>query len=107
MKLTMKLTDLNPKWFAEPGRHGQGIGFDCPHCKLAAASVDAPIERIQIPLSNPVDGGPAFPPSPGYAARWDRYGDCLPSFETLSIAPSINFVGHWHGYITGGEVRAA
>lgn len=103
----MKLTELNPKFFAEPGRHGQGIGFDCPHCKLAAAAVEGPIERIEIPFSNPLDGGPVISQVPGNMARWQRTGD---TYETLTIQPSIAFDAppfcKWHGFITAGEVRS-
>ena len=37
----MKLTELEPGWFSSgDGRHGMGIGFNCPHCVLTAAETD-------------------------------------------------------------------
>lgn len=28
----MHLTELEPRWWAMAGRHGQGVSFLCPHC---------------------------------------------------------------------------
>lgn len=81
-----------------------GISFDCPHCRT---------ERLAVFFTNPLDGGePAVEPQ----FLWRRSGD---SFETLSLAPSIDaesgtvarhdgtieHSGHWHGYITNGEIQ--
>lgn len=86
----MRLTDLDPRWTASPGRHGQGIRFLCPACRVGCcgANFDAPL-----------DGGPPLP-----TPTWSRTGD---TFETLTLAPSIDAsaAGHWHGFITNGEVR--
>jgi hypothetical protein len=130
----MRLADLDPKWWAESGRRGQGIVFLCPHCR---ASV------ICVAFANPLDGG----------APWDvgtekrrpisklwalLYGDlyvpaergtvrpgavlpvgaaCIPpgvlwrrageTFETLTLNPSVDAsrAGCWHGFVTESEVR--
>lgn len=89
----MRLVDLEPRWSTEYGdnRHGLGITFLCPCCLKT---------RIGVAFSNPVDGGP---PS-SRVLKWQRTGD---TFETLSLSPSLDASrqGHWHGFITNGEVR--
>ena len=103
----MKLADLHPGWVhcggpdvhhadgsEVPRREQVGVAFDCP------CGCD---QRCFIPFANPPDGlGPIEPSEPG----WNRTGD---TFETLTLTPSILRVGGcgWHGFITGGEVRAA
>lgn len=111
----MRLVDLNPRWFAEPGRHGQGLSFDCPHC---AGGV-----RLSAPFTVPLDGGapislehgvlwPTLQPRPDDAPgrvtvppgiHWTRTGD---TFETMTLVPSIDASrsGHWHGFITNGAI---
>jgi hypothetical protein len=97
----MRLTELNPRWWASEGRHGQGITFRCPHCPPDTVVV------LGVAFANPVDGGePAtdpLGPNDIIAVRphWNRTGD---TFETLTLTPSILFHGHWHGFITNGEV---
>lgn len=113
----MKLTELNPRWCAVAGRRGQGITFDCPHCRRA---------RLVVFFANPIDGGEPLPHErrrgsgalevltaehdaapkgfdivpPGF--HWRRSGD---AFETLSLTPSVDAsaAGHWHGFVTGGQ----
>lgn len=64
--------------------------------------------QIRVPLRNPVDGGE---PAKGYTVGgeakihlWNREGE---AFETLSITPSLHWVGHWHGWITAGKIISA
>lgn len=108
--MSVKLTDLNPRWCsAGPngayGRHGMGLSFDCPHCRT---------QRLAVFFANPIDGGAA---ADGSETKylWHRSGE---TFETLTLGPSIDasnkiqtvidgrieLVGHWHGFITNGEV---
>lgn len=115
----MRLVDLNPRWFAQDGRSGQGIVFDCPHCPGSKTT-------LAVAFKNPFDGGLPIPLhteelyrliDPAYwlgdarhmevvppGVHWTRDGD---TFGTLSITPSVDASasGHWHGYITNGEVR--
>jgi hypothetical protein len=95
-EMLMRLTELDPHWWAEIGRHGQGITFKCPHC-------DA---RLAPAFSNPLDGGEPAPDPNNSKPRphWKRSGD---TFDTLTLSPSINYPGHWHGFIIDGEVRNA
>lgn len=48
-----------------------------------------------------LDGAPA--PNSG-SFKWEREGD---TFETLTLKPSVDASGwgHWHGWITNGEVK--
>lgn len=113
----MRLIELNPRWFAEPGRREQGFTFDCPHCRGV---------RLSVLLAAPLDGGPLLPHAnePGnrryYEAlwndldrtigvtivpvkfHWSHRGD---SFENLTLTPSVDHSpsGHWHGFLTAGE----
>jgi hypothetical protein len=98
----VKLVDLNPKWVSHAtGRSGTGLRFGCPCAKCDAAQ--EPFSRYQLVVSfaNPLDGGPTCA-SDGIG--WQRTGD---TFETLSLTPSVDASasGHWHGFITNGEVR--
>jgi hypothetical protein len=128
----MRLAELDPKWWAEPGRHGQGVVFLCPHCRAGF---------IAVPFTNPLDGGAPFSVGTEQARPISRlwailYGDLdapaergelregavLPvgawvippgyawqrageTFETLTLSPSVDAsaAGCWHGFVTNGE----
>lgn len=100
----MKLTELDPGWLVtreghDAGRVGMGISFQCPCC------INTPrATYLAVWFANPVDGGPPAPPECDPKPRWSRIGD---TFETMSLSPSVDASssGHWHGFITGGEVR--
>lgn len=96
----MKLTELNPRWIADEGRHGMGIYFDCPCC-LGKKYV----LRIGLYFSNPIDGGePKRTKDPWDKIElWERVGE---DFDSLTLKPSVDGSedGHWHGWITNGEV---
>lgn len=119
----MKLTDLHPRWvgrkYAEwwpeiDGSIKVGMVFDCPHCFGAAKP-----QRLAVffkPFIDPHNKVPevawAMPgapnPNTGEIPKtlfWNRDGE---TFETMTLMPSIDttgYEGHWHGFITGGEVR--
>lgn len=87
----MRLTELEPRWLNIGGRSGMGITFLCPCCRS---------ERLPILFENPLDGGA---PEAGVRTRWTRTGN---TFETLTLTPSIDArnSGHFHGFITAGEI---
>lgn len=103
------LIDLEPKWFGENGRHGQGITFLCPHCRQV---------RLAVAFKNPIDdghrvdlnraalwrivqngGSPVIPPS----VHLHRDGD---TFGALNLTPMVDASeqGHWVGFVTRGEI---
>lgn len=93
-----RLVDLNPTWFGIHGRDTEGAGviFDCP-CQSDSCAWGG---KIAITFANPLRGEPA----PGPDERmWQRTGD---AFETLTLSPSINAVGHWHGWLRNGVLES-
>ena len=125
----MRLAELEPKWWAEPGRHGQGIVFLCPHCRGGL---------LCVAFANPLDGRAPWDvgteqcrpisklwellygdleaevqPADALVKRgtwvvppgclWTRSGD---TFETLSLTPSVDAsrAGCWHGFVTNGAI---
>lgn len=111
----MRLTELDPKWWAEPGRRGQGVVFLCPHCRKT---------WLCVAFSNPLDGGHPWSLSPSPrplwavlypdtlargqvvvppGTHWHRTGD---TFDTLTLAPSVDAspAGCWHGFVRAGGV---
>lgn len=97
----MRLTDLSPKWigpeqWSNPAPIFRiGVSFVCPHCGA----------RLAYRFNNPIDPeglvGRVFD-WPHHPDWWTRTsGD---NFETLSIIPSINVMGHIHMTLTKGEV---
>lgn len=125
----MRLADLDPTFWAAPGRRGQGIVFLCPHCRRTylcvafANPIDGgdpwdigtlerrPIRELWDVLYGPrVEGryvGAVLQPGtevvpPGHL--WQRAGD---TFGSLSLTPSVDAsrASCWHGFVTNGEVR--
>lgn len=107
----MKLTDLRPRWVADydiligghvvhdEDRVGMAISFNCPHCvKLGVKNPT----RLGVFFVNPIDGKP-HTDDQDLSHLWTRTGN---SFADLSLHPSIDASqhGHWHGWITNGEV---
>lgn len=100
----MKLIELDPRWACDAdiviggtvkhfkNRHGMALSFECPHCRVI---------RLAVWFSNPID---KLPPTDDMKTLWTRVGE---SFETLTLTPSIDASsdGHWHGFITDGEIR--
>lgn len=101
----MRLVDLDPHWlvsrdangYEQPGGRRIGITFLCP-CGCRGTDRE---RRLWATFKNPIDGGEAEPDWPVY---WQRSGE---TFEDLTLSPSIDAsrFGHWHGFITNGEVR--
>ncbi len=114
----MRLVELEPRWFAEQGRHGQGLSFWCPCCVGKPCAV-----RLGVAFAPTLDGGPPinlgsktlFPalwPKEGErpvttvppGIHWQRTGE---GFDSLTLSPSVDAsaAGHWHGFVANGEVR--
>lgn len=94
----MKLVDLDPGWWTTTeGRTGMGLSFRCP-CKPDCG------QYLGVWFANPLDGGAPAEAGIDPKPRWQRTGAM---FETLTLTPSIDASnsGHWHGFITDGEIR--
>jgi hypothetical protein len=98
----MRLIDLDPRWYSARGDHQRhGITFDCPCCG----------GRTRLAIATHVDGT-NFDPEPDnkqcFATGetvWNIVsGD---SFENITLTPSVDASkhGHWHGFITNGEIH--
>ncbi len=100
----MRLTGLAPRW-AGYGSVWNAVTFLCPHCGT---------QRLGVTFDPPIDPEGWWPrmTRPTYEGMnvWRREGG--DTFDTLTLSPSldfsaparIDFVGHWHGHITNGEV---
>ena len=77
-------------------RAGMGLTFDCPCCLGTAKAT-----RLTAFLANPIDGGLT---SDDGGPLWTRSGE---TFDNLTLTPSVDVsqFGHWHGFITNGEIR--
>lgn len=113
----VNLFDLGATLWAECGRHGQGVTFNCPLC------VRAGFERpglVSVAFANPIDGGAPLGPHVdehgkvvGQRFLWQRTGT---SIEDLTLSPSLDAsrsehvdrVGRggrhagWHGHVQNG-----
>jgi len=91
----MKLIELNPRWYvSRTGGPRVGFTFECPHCRQVRLGVAIHQDgRIDVDHADI---------QAGYV--WKMKGD---SFENLSLTPSVDAskYGHWHGFITDGEIR--
>jgi hypothetical protein len=108
----VKLTELEPHWVAEynaPADAKQGVSFLCPHCRGLRLAVffDVPIcGRAPVDIKavhrQQSDDGHLNDHHIG-RTLWHREGE---SFETLTLQPSVDasHFGHWHGFITNGEI---
>ncbi len=102
----LKLTDLSPKWWHfDEGGPRVGLTFICPCC---------------VGTERETHLGIAFHHK-GHEAIDDQYirahGHCkeehiwelngVEDFHNLTLTPSVDAskVGHWHGFITNGEIR--
>lgn len=101
----MRLAELEPRWVGLDGVDGHvGLTFLCPHCRQ---------ERLAVAIHH--RGHEAFddaairahlPGGDGFAAHiWTVEG--ADDFAALTLTPSVDAsrVGHWHGWITNGEIR--
>jgi hypothetical protein len=99
----VKLTELNPRWYVlHQGGPRVGMTFDCPHCRIERLGVAFHHAGREImedaELHTHGHNGPI----------WMISGDSDgTTFETLSLSPSVDAsnTGHWHGFITAGEIK--
>lgn len=128
----MRLTDLKPRWLDLNGGH-IAIMFLCPHCPtgdtwltcffIQAGSIpktdgNYPIEALRWTRGERVlfyealkEMGHPDPVEGAYHDVVDCKPDCCwtkssDDFNTMSCSPSLDAsaAGHWHGFITNGEI---
>jgi hypothetical protein len=103
----VKLTDLDPRYYVVgTNPHPVGITFDCPCCNGSDRAV-----RLAIALHLDGTNFDPDPDNPQQFASGEKVwtiagGD---SFADLSVTPSVDAsnTGHWHGFITNGEIQIA
>lgn len=97
----MKLIDLEPRWFcAATGDHPVGFSFDCPCCRKVRLAIAVHLDGTALdPEPNMIQVIPAN------EKVWTVAGGS--SFDDVSLMPSVDASssGHWHGFITNGEVK--
>ena len=97
----IRLTDLQPRWLSP-----NFFIFLCPCCKQQWLSCkNIPMgnrEQRELVESIGKDLREVIKSRDDYS--WSFSGN---DFATLSVTPSINAeaAGHWHGFITNGEIR--
>jgi len=99
----MRLTYLEPRYFVVGDNpHPVGITFDCPHCRESGQRLAIAIHMDGTNFDSDPDNQQQFPT--GERVWTIKGGD---SFSNLSLSPSIDAseTGHWHGYITNGDIR--
>jgi hypothetical protein len=101
----MRLVDLEPRYFVRgEGGHPVGITFDCPCCVGKEHG-----SRLAVAIHM---DGTNFDPDPDNPQQFET-GETIwtvasgDSFDNISLTPSVDAsgAGHWHGYITGGEIK--
>jgi hypothetical protein len=98
----VKLIDLEPRWI-----HPNVFAFRCPHCRkdfLTIKNVQMG-NREQYDLYEREFGTDwnlsVVPCNP--ETKWSISG----AVENMTVTPSVDASnsGHWHGFITNGEIR--
>lgn len=96
----MRLSELNPT-LEDAGEGAAYLEFACPAHGVGA------MRHAQPELDPPFEGFPdvvrikiALGPQGSHVWGWNGERD----FEKLTITPSVDYHGHWHGFVTNGEV---
>lgn len=99
----MRLTELEPRWI-----HTNMFLFKCPHCRkdlLSCKNIPmAFTEQHDLFEKTFGEDWPALIVGCKDEMAWTFSGT---DFATLSVTPSLDASasGHWHGFITNGEVQ--
>jgi len=96
----MKLTDLDPRWVvAHQGGPRIGLSFDCPHCRVQRLAVPFHASFVEY-LADGMTAARGW----DVGHIWDMTGT---GFDDLTLSPSVDAssAGHWHGFITAGEIH--
>jgi Family of unknown function (DUF6527) len=98
----MKLTELEPRWFTVADLGRVGLTFDCPHCRIMRLGVVFHHKGRELVEDEAILAKHG-------ASDKDHIWTMVSSedFNVLTLTPSINAAdsGHWHGFITNGEIE--
>lgn len=99
--MTVRLVELEPRWITlRDGNHARaGMTFLCPHCRRVRLGMW--FSEPYYTLDFPVTEWPLYMLTHPDVKYWTRSGD---DFETMTLTPSVNVHGHWHGNIANGAV---
>lgn len=110
----MRLTDLEPRWFSKGDSTGiAGISFLCPHCRVSRLGV---LVDHSAPHVVAVPGDADITHTPHNEEVWQITGDAPTfdglnhgGFDNVTLTPSVDSskFGHWHGFITNGNISNA
>lgn len=92
----MRLSALNPS-LDDAGDGAVYLEFDCPAHGPGAIRNDEFRDSVRIKIATPLESQ--------YPHVWGWNGER--DFEKLTITPSVDYMGHWHGHVTNGEVTNA
>lgn len=97
----MRLSELNPRWFSIAGLSRIGLTFECPHCRTQRIGVAFHHKGREVVENNAIL---AVHGAADANHIWTLVGN--DDFENLTLTPSIDasVSGHWHGWVTSGEV---
>jgi hypothetical protein len=99
----MRLSELEPRWYTfEKGGPRVGLTFLCPHCLKVRLGVvfhhrgHEAIDDVYLRAQHS---------DPRATHVWTLEGG--EDFNTVTLMPSVDAskIGHWHGYITNGEIK--
>jgi len=100
----LKLLDLSPKWWCFDGGHRVGLTFLCPCCVGTERETHLGI-AFHHKGHEAIDDEYVRAHGHGGEHIWELNSE--EDFHNLTLAPSIDASksGHWHGFITNGEIR--
>lgn len=94
----MRLTELDPRWLGFDGER-LGLSFECPHCRTQRLAVAFHHRGHELINDAHIRAGG------GEIGQhiWTVDGQ---EFPELTLSPSIDASasGHWHGFVTNGEI---
>lgn len=98
----MKLIDLEPRWYANQNGHRIGFSFLCPHCDQSGQRLAIAVHLDGTSLDDDPNTTQVFQDGEHV---WNITGG--DTFDNLSLSPSVDASasGHWHGFITNGQVK--
>lgn len=99
----MRLTDLEPRWYSVEGDERHGVTFECPCCVGTERACRLGVATHPLGANHdPEPDNPRLIPSGEHIWAMSNGED----WNMLSLSPSIDAskCGHWHGYITNGEI---